>query len=106
MRTARRLLPLALLGAVSCTTVTPEMKRVRVTNNPEVVRGCKFIGNAAPKPDTQWRSGTWDNDSVFREQVVKMGGNVGYITAVPQKPSEGVGLYGEVYLCEEPKPKE
>ena len=104
MTRARRLPIAALLAVAACSTVTPEMRHVRVTNNPDVVRGCKFLGNAAPIQDTEWRSGSWDNDSVFREQVVKMGGNVGFITATPQKPSEGVGFYGEVYRCEQAKP--
>lgn len=95
-----------LLGALSCATATPEMKQVRVTNNPEVVRGCKFLGNTAPSTETQWQSGSPTNDSVFRQQVVKMGGNVGFITAAPQKPAEGIGYYGEVYRCEEPGPAE
>ena len=96
-----------LIGALSCSTVTPEMKQVRVTNNPEVVRGCKFLGNTSPSTESQWQSGSPTNDSVFREQVVKMGGNVGFITAAPQKPAEGVGYYGEAYRCEEPaKPAE
>lgn len=104
MNLGPRLLPIALLGALACATVTPEMRQVRVTNNPDVVRGCKFLGNASPVADTQWRSGSWDNDTVFREQVAKKGGNVGFITSSPQKPSEGVGYYGEVYRCEEPRP--
>ena len=103
MNRVRFALALTTLAVASCATVTPEMRRVRVTNNPEVVRGCKFLGNTSPSRDTQWRSESWDNDGVFREQIVKMGGNVGYITAQPQKPTEGIGYYGEVYLCEEPK---
>ncbi len=91
-----------LIGVLACATVTPEMKQVRVTNNPEVVRGCKFLGNTSPSTETQWQSGSPTNDSVFRQQVVKMGGNVGFITAAPLKPADGVGYYGEVYHCEEP----
>jgi hypothetical protein len=102
MNRVRFALAVAILAAASCATVTPEMQHVRVTNNPDVVRGCKFLGNTSPIRDTQWRSGSWDNDSVFREQIVKMGGNVGYITTQPQKPTEGIGYYGEVYLCDLP----
>jgi hypothetical protein len=103
----RPALAAAIVVAAGCVTVTPEMRNVRVTNNPDVVRGCKFLGNTAPIKDTEWsRSGSLDNDTVFRDQVVKKGGNVGYITAQPQKPAEGVGYYGEAYLCEQPRPEQ
>ena len=93
------------LAALSCSSVSPEMQNVRVTNNPDVVRGCKFLGNTAPIKDTEWNRGSWTNDTAFRDQVVKKGGNVGYVTAQPQKPGEGVGYYGEAYLCGEPPAK-
>jgi hypothetical protein len=38
----------AILVAITlsgCASLTKEGRHVRVTNNPDVVRGCKFVGN-------------------------------------------------------------
>ncbi len=63
----------------------------RVTNNPEAVKGCKFLESFAESRKV----------SRFQEDVVKAGGNLGYIVATNQNGD----VIGESYLCpEEAKP--
>jgi hypothetical protein len=37
---------------VACASLTPAGQRVRVTANPDVVRGCEFVGNV--KANSGW----------------------------------------------------
>lgn len=57
----------------------------RVTNNPEAVKGCKFLASFAG----------YQSVSRFQEAVVKAGGNLGYIVAANQNGD----VIGESYLC-------
>ena len=73
----------------------PELKksasRTRVTNNPEAVKGCKFLESFVE----------YHTVSRFQEGVVRAGGNLGYIVATNQNGD----VIGESYLCsEEAKP--
>jgi hypothetical protein len=73
----------------------PEPKRnvskTRVTNNPEAVKGCKFLESFVE----------YHKVSRFQEDVVRAGGNLGYIVATNQDGD----VIGESYLCsEEAKP--
>jgi hypothetical protein len=36
---------LSLVALPACSSLTPEGAKVRVTANPDVVRGCEFVGN-------------------------------------------------------------
>lgn len=63
----------------------------RVTNNPEAVKGCKFLKSFAE----------YQKVFHFQEDVVRAGGNLGYIVATNRDGD----VIGESYLCpEESKP--
>ena len=65
--------------------------KTRVTNNPEAVKGCKFLQSFVEYQDV----------SRFQEDVVRAGGNLGYIVAANKDGQ----VIGESYLCsEEPRP--
>jgi hypothetical protein len=64
--------------------------KTRVTNNPEAVKGCRFLASFAE----------YQKVSHFQEDVVRAGGNLGYIVATNQNGD----VIGESYLCpDEPK---
>jgi hypothetical protein len=80
-----------LLGVTAaCTTVTPEGGDVRLTNNPDAVKGCQFLANINT---VGWSS----SEKAFRREVVKAGGNVGFITHI-----QGIRYIGEAYRCPSP----
>ncbi len=63
----------------------------RVTNNPEAVKGCKFLESFAE----------YQKVARFQDDVVRAGGNVGFIVAANQDGD----VIGESYRCsEEAKP--
>ena len=75
MQTSRiLLLASALLLAVGCSTLTPEGAKVRLTSNPDVVRGCAFLGNV--KAASNWNPQMTGNlgpeqvETKLRNQVV------------------------------------
>ena len=59
--------------------------KTRVTNNPEAVKGCKFLESFVE----------YESVLRFQEDVVKVGGNVGYVVATNQNGD----VIGESYLC-------
>jgi|APFre7841882630_1041343.scaffolds.fasta_scaffold15817_3 hypothetical protein len=61
--------------------------KTRVTNNPEAVKGCKFLESFVE----------YQKVARFQEDVVRAGGNVGYIVAATQDGD----VIGESYLCSE-----
>ena len=103
----RPLLLLPLLAA--CLSASPEASNVRVTENPEVVRGCEFKGNVQAMS-------SWDQDGpriiveTLKERTHRLGGNVVYVRArpsqyqfyklVPEGNADEVGSgSGEAYFC-------
>ncbi len=71
--------------------VNPSALKTRVTNNPEAVKGCKFLESFVQ----------YQKVSRFQEDVVRAGGNLGYVVATNRDGD----VIGESYLCsEEPKP--
>ena len=88
---------LALLAA-SCVSASPEAQNVRVTNNPDVVRGCEFLGNV--KAMSGWGGAAGSGlaahniEETLKERTYKLGGNVVYV--VGNAGSKGTG---EAYRC-------
>jgi hypothetical protein len=66
---------------------TMSAPRTRITNNPEAVKGCKFLASFAQ----------YQKVSSFQEDVVRAGGNLGYIVATNRDGD----VIGESYLCSE-----
>jgi hypothetical protein len=64
---------------------TKSAARTRITNNPEAVKGCKFLESFAQ----------YQKVSSFQEDVVRAGGNLGYIVATNRDGD----VIGESYLC-------
>jgi hypothetical protein len=96
--------PIVLFGVLagflstSCVSVTPAGAAVRITNNPDVVRGCKSLGNFSLSTVTKTPS---QGESLFRNKVAADGGNVGYIIHIEGNGSVMFPLEysGEEYLC-------
>jgi hypothetical protein len=96
---------LAAIMVSGCASLTAQGKLVRVTSNPDVVRGCKFVGNV--KASSGWggpAGGNMGEDQVqtkLQNETAEMGGNVLYLT------SNRAGGYGgssrgigEAYRCD------
>lgn len=66
---------------------TPIAPRTRITNNPEAVKGCKFLASFAQ----------YQKVSSFQEDVVRAGGNLAYIVSTNRDGD----VIGESYLCSE-----
>jgi hypothetical protein len=66
---------------------TESVSRTRVTSNPEAVKGCRFVGSFSE----------FQQVSRFQENVVRTGGNLGYVVAT-NKDGE---VIGESYRCPE-----
>jgi hypothetical protein len=96
-------LGLIVLGTVlvGCVSLTPEGKKVRITNNPETVKGCTFLKNVR---STSTLSGNVEglaasaNEKTLQNDTAALGGNVLYVI------SSGRHASGEAYRCGEPTP--
>ena len=62
-------------------------RKTRITNNPEAVKGCKFLESFVE----------YESVLRFQEDVVRVGGNVGYVVATKQNGD----VIGESYSCSE-----
>ena len=93
---------LCVLALTACISASPAAEKVRTTSNPEVVRGCKFLGNVRATSGFGGSAGTGiaghNTDVTLREKTAKLGGNVVFVV------ESGIHASGEAYLCEEPKP--
>jgi hypothetical protein len=99
----RSISPIAVVVlTVACVSVTGQMEKVRVTSNPDVVRGCKFLGNVSFSGF--WRVSPKDSENLFRKKVVELGGNVGFVTnvAAGKTAISGAAYSGEAYMCTAP----
>jgi hypothetical protein len=96
MKAVAVVLLLAVL-ATGCVSTTPEAEQVRVTSNPDVVKGCKFLGNV--KATSGWGgpagSGLASSNTTktLQNKTAKLGGNVLFVV------ESGVHAEGEAYLC-------
>lgn len=96
MKAMVALLALTLLVA-GCVSTSPEGERVRVTSNPDVVNGCKFLGNV--KATSGWGgpagSGLASSNTTktLQNKTAELGGNVLFVV------ESGIHAEGEAYLC-------
>lgn len=77
------------LSVYNCPTNRPNLDTIRVTNNPEVVKGCKFISNVHAKGQTSVLIKT------LQYETIKAGGNTLSLTVHPT----GSEALGEAYAC-------
>ncbi len=103
------LVGLVLVGGCVRAQLTPEAQAVRITTNPEAVRGCDLKGEVAGKSSTWSRGGilfgTKASEEDARRRVrlraVELGGNVVLIETA-QTSGGGSQQRGEAYLCPTP----
>ena len=98
MRAASRVilglwLLLAILTFTGCASLTPEAATVRVTQNPEATKGCKFLGDV--EVTNTWGPG--DSEKKLRIAAAKMGANLLFIG--PRMFTKLVTAHGEAYQC-------
>lgn len=86
---------LLLLAGTACVTVSEKGQQVRVTSNPEVVKGCTFLGNV--KATSGWGTNTGlaasNTEKTLQNKAAKLGANVVFVVA------SGGHASGEAYLC-------
>jgi hypothetical protein len=92
----RCLLVLAMIALVSgCVSTSREAENVRVTTNPDVVKGCEFLGNVSSTSGWGGPLGTGlgsaNTEKDLRNKAARMGGNILFLS------SSGVHASGEVY---------
>lgn len=89
---------LLVVTVASCVSTTPAGERVRVTSNPDVVRGCKFLGNVKATSGWGGSAGTGlagsNTEKTLQNKTAQLGGNVVFIV------SSGIHASGEAYRCE------
>lgn len=90
-------LALATLIA-SCVSTTPAGEKVRVPGNPDVVKGCKFLGNVKATSGWGGSAGTGlagsNTEKTLQNKTAELGGNVVFVV------SSGIHASGEAYRCE------
>ena len=93
---------LALVGIipVGCTVATTQAgQSVRLTSNPEVVRGCQFLGNVTGSSvlTGRWvqQAGAEDAQNDLKEKVAAQGGNTAFVDA----NNGASGVTAEAYSC-------
>lgn len=78
-----------IIAAMGCVTVVPApgADQVRLTSDAASVSGCTPVGNIAPLPNESVSMAK----AVFRNRVVGLGGNAGFITKrIFNEPIEGI----------------
>jgi hypothetical protein len=94
---------LALLTMVGCSSLTPEGSAVRITSNPDVVKGCKFIGQVEGSDHMNGGllgQGAAENNATVRLQneAAAMGANTVFLSRSSTGFS-GSSQLGEAYSC-------
>ena len=88
----------------SCASTTPAGTAVRVTSNPEVVKGCKYLGEVKGK--SNWgglaaqKLGEENANRHLKESAAEMGANV-VLLVVDHAGFSGSIKRGEAYFCSE-----
>jgi hypothetical protein len=93
-----------VLMVSACSSLSPAGQHVRVTANPDVVRGCEFVGNI--KASSGWggpAGGNMGEDQVqvkMQNQTAELGGNVLFLTSNKAGGYGGSSRgIGEAYKC-------
>jgi len=95
----------SLLLPVACmtTALTPEGAKVRVTSNPEAVKGCKLVGEVTGNDHMNGgvASGVAEEQAHRRlmNSAAEKGGNIVLVTS-SSTGHNGSSQRGEVYRCE------
>jgi hypothetical protein len=96
---------LVFLLIIGCAGLSPEGARVRLTNNPDVVKDCTFIANV--RGTSGWGGaaggsiGDRQVETKMKNQTAKIGGNTLFL--IYSKTGFTPRGVGEAYRCPEPR---
>jgi uncharacterized protein YbjQ (UPF0145 family) len=100
------ILSLLILGGCVTTSMTAKGQEVRMTSNPDIVKGCKFLGEV--KGSDHMNGGFVGQGAAeenanrrLRNNAAQMGANTVFIATSTTNTSGSVQR-GEAYLCESP----
>jgi Domain of unknown function (DUF4156) len=82
-----------LVGSISCTTLKPGAEKIRVTANPDVVKGCEFIGTLRAN-EMSAETSTWK----LQNDALKLGADTLFVTS---QSAGGAHQLGEAYKCKQ-----
>ena len=91
---------LAVTALSSCVSLSEKGTHVRVTGNPDAVKGCEFLGNV--KATWGWGGGAGtglagsNTEKTLQNKAADLGGNVLFVV------SSGIHASGEAYRCPSP----
>ena len=81
----------AALSLAACVSLAPGADKVRLTKNASDVSSCSAVGNVKVPVASTGTVDIANASTQFRNQVVGLGGNTGFVTYGPvDVPSEGV----------------
>lgn len=91
---------LAVTSLGSCVSLSEKGNQVRVTSNPDAVKGCEFLGNVKATSGWGGSAGTGlagsNTEKTLQNKAAEMGGNVLFVV------SSGIHASGEAYRCPHP----
>jgi hypothetical protein len=94
MRTPTAILLIAY-GMSGCASLLPGADKVLVTRDPSAVVECTAVGNVRVPVDVNRQSDIANASTLFRNRVVALGGNTGFVTDGPVSIPVG----GVAYRC-------
>ena len=98
MPLSRRLVIALMLSSLLTACVValaPGADKVRLTKNASEVSGCTAVGNVKVPSDAGGQVDLGNASAQFRNQVIGLGGNTGFLTSAPL----GVPVEGVAYRC-------
>ena len=100
---------LVLAGGCVTTQLTPEAQAVRITSNPEAVRGCEVLGEV--KGSDRMNGGMLGQGAAeensrrrLRNAAAKLGANVVLVESANVAVLGGTSQRGEAYRCSTASP--
>jgi hypothetical protein len=94
MRSAIAILFVAY-GLTGCVSLAPGADKVLVTKDASAVVACTAVGNIREQVDVNPQTDTANASAVFRNRVVALGGNTGFV----MEGSVRVPVQGVAYRC-------
>lgn len=91
-RTAALLFACSMTG---CVSLAPGADKVRVTRDPSDLVTCTAVGNIRVPVDVNRQVDIANASTLFRNRVVALGGNTGFVTDGPVN----IPVAGAAYLC-------
>ena len=93
-----RILPFPVVVAVllgACVSLARGADKVHLTKNASDISGCTAAGNISVPRDSTGQVDLVDAEAQFRNQVIGLGANTGFITSGPL----GIPAEGVAYRC-------